>query len=289
MHSFNGQLFKRSPIIDWRQLELILKRTQDSLLRIRIRLGEREAVGSAFLGETPEHQKVLFTAKHLFPSTSDSEFHAVHFICENPSNIPIFSINFEDYNKENIFLQDDPDSAAIILNEEIVGKLGKDAFVSIGEFIPIEKAITIRGFPGGMPYYISTGWITEFNEHKFSHTAGSIEGSSGSMILGFDGNVAGIHCGTESDDNHNFGIATNINYVIRQIHKRYSPYDSPLSTNNNPSHIVEYWNSGAQRKNSAYTSGMFIDGAVFINAMYCSFITQLLPRVHDLCMVQILI
>ena len=264
----SSNLIKRGPICDSHKFNQKIKLAEDSLLRINIKLKDRTVFGSAFLGETSEHYKALFTVKHLFPS--DSEYYPLTFSCSNSAEIPIFSIDFEKYNYENIFLNNNPDSAAIILNDEIVKKCEErgSAFVNIGEFVPNVKPISIHGFPEGGPYSFSNGWITEFNELEFNHNAGSLNGNSGSLILESEGSVAGIHCGTE--DTHHIGIATNINYVTKQIISRNQPYfPSPFMwTNKYSSNVIECWPAGeTQSKKSALCTGVLYTGIhiMFLN------------------------
>lgn len=193
-----------------------------SVLKISIEANNKTKFGSAFLGETADHQKLLFTAKHIFDSLNE-EPNQLNFICENSAQIPIFSIRLDDYNKERVFVSDNTDSAAILLSSDIIQRCQNagSLFVSIGQFVPHKKHITILGFPEGKDLSFSSGYITEFNEKEFSHTAGSLPGNSGSMILGIQGDVAGIHSSEEQLD---LGHATSINYVIERLHRYFEPY-----------------------------------------------------------------
>ena len=255
LNSLNSSnLIHRGPICESHKSIQIIELAERSLLRIKT---NQSLFGSAFLGETPDHLKVLFTVKHIFPT--DSESYPLIFNCSNSAEVSIFDIDFENYNNENIFLNNNPDSAAIILNDEIVKKCEKrgSVFVNIGEFVPNIKPISIYGFPLGGPYSFSTGWITEGNEHEFKHSAGSLNGNSGSLILENDGNVAGIHCGTEVT--HNIGKATNINFVTKQITSQHQPYfsSSDLWTYKYSSNVNEC--CPTQSKKSALCTGAFCE------------------------------
>ena len=122
------------------------------------------------------------STRHLFSFVEDTK---LTLKCANDVGNTMFTIPLETYDREKLFLLDDPDSAAIILNDDLIRQcqLGGSAFVSIGEFEPILKQITIQRFPKCGQLSLSTGWITEINEERFSHNAGSEQGSSGSLVL----------------------------------------------------------------------------------------------------------
>lgn len=213
-----------------------------SVLKIFVESKNESRVGSAFLGETSDHQKMLFTSRHLFDVLTQ-ESQQLNLICENPAKIQVFNIHLDEFNPEQVLLTKDPDSAVIQLSNNIIKQcqIAGSAFVNVGKFVPLKKQITILGFPEGGDFSFSTGYITEFNEQNFSHTAGSLPGNSGSMILSVDGNVAGIHIGAV--DEYDVGVAININYVIKQIlHRYHSNYSySVNSSSSNFSDVVKYW------------------------------------------------
>ena len=234
----------RTPIINRNQMREIMIIGDCSVLRISVsKNGDviNSVEGSAFLGETLDHQKVLFTAKHIFLFSS-FEDKKLTLKCANGEHQTMFTIPLEEYDREKVFLLDDPDSAAIILNDNLVRQCQNagSAFVNIGKFEPILKPIIIQGFPKGGQLSLSTGWITDINEERFSHNAGSEPGSSGSLVLELEENsinVAGIHYGSGNEGQT--GLATNINYIIHQIllHNQLCfPHVTSL-----PQSVLEYW------------------------------------------------
>lgn len=115
----NVTSIRRGPLIPNNKLKEIISLAESSLLKICIESKNSRIAGSAFLGETFEHQKLLITAKHFFHSV-DSK--SLNLFCSNPAEYPIFNINLDEIDQEKLFFFDDPDSAAIILNNEIIKK-----------------------------------------------------------------------------------------------------------------------------------------------------------------------
>ena len=234
----------RTPIINCDQMKESMIIGDRSVLRISVsKNGDaiNSVEGSAFLGETLDHQKVLFTAKHLFLFSS-IEDETLTLKCANGKHQTMFTIPLEEYDREKVFFLDDPDSAAIVLNDNLVRKCqnARLAFVNIGKFEPILKPISIQGFPKGRQLSVSTGWITDINEERFRYNAGSEPGSSGSLVLKYEENsinVAGIHIGSENEGQ--IGLATNINYIIHQIILHNQPC-FPLVTSL-PQSAVDNW------------------------------------------------
>ena len=229
----NSTINKRTPIITHGQFNEITSIGVRSVIRIcvsKVGIINNHIEGSAFLGETPDHQKALFTARHLFPFDEET---SINVECANLARDTMFTIPLEEYDREKLFLLDDPDSAAIILNDDLVGRCQRagSAFVRIGNFEPIVRPITILGFPGGGQLSLSTGWITEINDERFSHNAGTQPGNSGSLVLEHEENsmnVAGIHYASENEEQT--GWASNINYIIHEILLRNNPcFPLPLS------------------------------------------------------------
>ena len=147
----NSSMFPRTPQINRDQLKKIMSIGDCSVIRISVTKdgnSNDSKIGSAFFGETENHQKVLFTARHLFSSVEDTK---LTLKCANDAGNLIFTIPLETYDRERLFLLNDPDSAAIILNDYLIRQceLANSAFVTINKFEPILKPITIQGFPKG--------------------------------------------------------------------------------------------------------------------------------------------
>ena len=140
----SSSIMPRTPIINHEQMQKIMSIGHCSVIRISVsKVGNanNSMEGSAFLGETPDHQKALFTARHLFSSVEDTKLTVK---CANIARDTMFTIPLEEYDREKLFLLDDPDSAAIILNDDLVRQcqIAGSAFVSIGKFEPIQRPIT---------------------------------------------------------------------------------------------------------------------------------------------------